>query len=158
MVDTTTLFELHNNKKWRSQTTPNTPADLTTVEMPKSLLDVEATSVNHAAKESASTTIQDLPNELLANIFTYLDTPQPSASPSALADEPKFELTHADVADLKASSCVSKQWRETILPLLFKHARFIVKEIGPKMPIPNLITEIKPFLKFVDKAHYPRSS
>jgi hypothetical protein len=133
-------------------TTPNTPVDLTTVEMPKSLLDVGATSVNHAAKKSASTTIQDLPNELLANIFTYLDTPQPSASTSTLTDEPKFELTHADVADLKASSCVSKQWREAILPLLFKHARFIVKKTGPKMPIPNLITEIKPFLKFVDKS------
>jgi hypothetical protein len=52
---------------------------------------------------------------------------------------------------LKAASCVSKRWRETVLPNLFRHARFVVKEPKPKSPTPHLQTEIQPFLKFVTK-------
>ena len=101
-----------------------------------------------AKEASKPTTIEDLPNELLSQIFGFLDIPQPSA---ILHDEPIFELTDAKIADLKASSRVSKRWRQTTLPLLFKHGRFIVEKAEPKMAIRNLNEEIQPFLKFVNK-------
>lgn len=97
---------------------------------------------------SKPATIEDLPNELLSHILGFLDIPRPSAD---LHDEPTFELTDAETADLKASSCVSKRWRQAILPLLFKHARFVVGEPQPKMPIRNLNREIQSFMEFVNR-------
>jgi hypothetical protein len=93
---------------------------------------------------SSPTTIQMLPNELLSNVFGFLDSPKPSTS--ALRDEPHFTLTQTGVADLKAISLVSKRWRRVIQPVLFRHARFIVaKAEGPN---PVLKQEIQPFLDF----------
>jgi hypothetical protein len=66
-------------------------------------------------------TIQDIPEELLLQIFEYLE----SASPSELKSrrEPSLSLTDATEAPLKAISQASKGWRRIVLPLLFKYAR-----------------------------------
>ena len=93
-------------------------------------------------------TIEDLPNELLTSIINNLDSPQPSAS--ALYDEPSFDLTVSKVADLKAFSRVSKRWRQAVLPLLFRHAQFIVKEPTGHKTI--LDQELRPFTNFVARS------
>ncbi|KAH8687181.1 hypothetical protein BGZ60DRAFT_2530 [Tricladium varicosporioides] len=93
--------------------------------------------------------IAGLPNELLCNIFHFLDSPKPSSS-SKLHDEPSFEITFADNADLKSASCVSKLWRQATIPILFTHARFILSDPrGPQRP--TLSNQIWPFLEFVQK-------
>lgn len=93
---------------------------------------------------SPPATIQTIPNELLVHIFGFLDGPHPSSL--ALLDEPTLDVTQAGVADLKAVSLVSKQWRQAILPVLFRHARFVVtKSNGVR---PALKREIEPFLDF----------
>lgn len=88
-----------------------------------------------------------LPNELLSNIFEFLDSPKPSSSESVLHDEPHFDLTKSVNAPLKAASCVSKRWRRGTIPLLFKHAQFVVEE--KKTPWSTLDEMIQPFFEFV---------
>ena len=100
-----------------------------------------------ADKRPTLVTIEDLPNELLSNIFGYFDITQPSVS--ALYDEPTFELTDSETTDLKAVSCVSKRWRLATLPVLFKHARFIASETKTHKPVLN--KQIQPFLDFVTR-------
>lgn len=92
-------------------------------------------------------TIQILPNELLSNIFAFLDGPQPSTS--VLHEEPSFNLTRAGATDLKAVSLVSKKWRQAILPVLFRHARFMVA--GPEAHRPALRQMIQPFIDFANQ-------
>jgi hypothetical protein len=92
--------------------------------------------------------IEILPNELLSNIFGFLDSPKPSSSESTLHDEPHFELTKSQNAPLKASSCVSKRWRRATIPLLFKHTQFTVRESTTQQQILNIM--IQPFFKFVN--------
>jgi hypothetical protein len=97
-----------------------------------------------SAKFVESIIIGALPNEVLSYIFGYLDTPAPSIS--TLREEPVFELTNAEVANLKTVSLVSKRWRGAILPLLFKHSRFIITEpTASRLP---LLEAIRPFLDF----------
>lgn len=91
--------------------------------------------------------IELLPNELLSNIFGFLDSPKPSSSESVLHDEPHFELTKSDNAPLKAVACVSKRWRRSIIPLLFKHAQFTIKAKEERWPTVDQM--IKPFLEFI---------
>jgi hypothetical protein len=92
--------------------------------------------------------IELLPNELLSNIFEFLDSPKPSSSESVIHDEPILELTRSDNAPLKAASYVSKRWRIGTIPLLFKHTQFIIKEAS-QAPYNSLDRMIKPFLEFV---------
>ncbi|RFU33358.1 hypothetical protein B7463_g3012, partial [Scytalidium lignicola] len=77
-----------------------------------------ATSTRHPIS------IQDLPDEILADIFTYLDSPPPS--PPRLYKEPNFEVTDSTSTSLKDISRVSSRWRQIALPLLFRHARLKV--------------------------------
>ncbi|KAL0942892.1 F-box domain-containing protein [Colletotrichum truncatum] len=65
--------------------------------------------------------INDLPNEILAHIFTYLDRPAPSDS--KLHDQPSSLMLQNIFfdRDLKSVSVVSKRWRGAVLPLLFRH-------------------------------------
>jgi hypothetical protein len=91
--------------------------------------------------------VELLPNELLANIFEFLDSPKPSSSESVLHDEPHFNLTKSNNAPLKAASCVSKRWRRGTIPLLFKHAQLVVEE--KKTPWSTLDAMIQPFFDFV---------
>jgi hypothetical protein len=99
------------------------------------------------AVPSTRASIELLPNELLSNILSFLESPKPSSSESILYDEPHFELTKSEHAPLKVASCVSKRWRRTTNTLLFKHAQFVVKEAMTTRPILNKL--IHPFFKFV---------
>lgn len=93
--------------------------------------------------------IELLPNELLSNIFGFLESPKPSSSEPALHDEPHFDLTTSGNVPLKAASCVSKRWRRATIPLLFKHTQLIIKEDRKKRE-PPLMNEIaRLFLDFV---------
>lgn len=92
-------------------------------------------------------TIHHLPNELLCTIISYLDSPQPSAS--GLRDLPTFRLTNSETSDLKAISRVSKRWRQLALPILFKHARFSLRNSSWQKGNPE--QQILPFLSFVAK-------
>lgn len=69
--------------------------------------------------------IQELPDEILADIFTYLDAPPPS--PGRLNEEPHFELTDSNIQSLKSISQVSSRWRQIVLPLLFRHVRLQIR-------------------------------
>jgi hypothetical protein len=117
---------------------PILPSNLTVVGRPPS----------RTESSSKPLAIGDLPNELLSHILGFLDIERPSVD---LHDEPTFHLTDAETTDLKASSCVSKRWRQSILPLLFKHARFVVREAPPKLPVRSLSKEIRPFMEFAKK-------
>ncbi|TIC92431.1 hypothetical protein CH35J_010064 [Colletotrichum higginsianum] len=68
-----------------------------------------------------STSINDLPNEILAQIFSHLDRPAPSDS--KLHDQPSsFMLQNLFFdRDLKTTSLVCRRWRGSILPVLFRH-------------------------------------
>lgn len=90
------------------------------------------TSSERGSKPASHVTIETLPNELLLNIFGHLDSPQPSAAAAALYDEPTFNLTQSEVADLKTISCVSKRWREAVIPVLFRHSQLIIPKTNSK--------------------------
>ncbi|KAJ8059465.1 hypothetical protein OCU04_011127 [Sclerotinia nivalis] len=94
------------------------------------------------------TTIEDLPNELLVNILSHLDTEAPSHSHTILHDEPTLNVTTSEVRDLKNCSLISKRWRQPTLPLLFKYTRYILKySEDDSRPILNDLTG--PFLQFL---------
>lgn len=71
----------------------------------------------------ATTSIHALPTEMLSHIFSFLDSPAPSDE--RLHDQPHAHmLKEPDLSsqNLKNLSLVSKQWRATVLPLLFRNA------------------------------------
>lgn len=96
-------------------------------------------------KSTKPTTIEDLPNELVSNVFKYFDAPQPSST--KLNDEPVFEVTKSEDATLKAISLVSKRWRKAILPRLFQHARLTLTEFWLGDSIGSI--ETPKFLQFL---------
>ncbi len=96
----------------------------------------------HEAQRPIS--IRCLPNELLSQIFEYLDALRPSAS--VLHDEPNFGLTRSIDTPLKAASLVSKRWRAASKPVLFRAAQFTVV---PASRRDALSKQIKPFLDFL---------
>lgn len=70
-----------------------------------------------------TTNIHALPTEMLSHIFSFLDSPAPSDE--RLHDQPHAHmLKEPDLSsqNLKNLSLVSKQWRATVLPLLFRNA------------------------------------
>ncbi|KAL8366377.1 hypothetical protein RB595_004920 [Gaeumannomyces hyphopodioides] len=77
------------------------------------------------------TSIEDLPNELLSHIFTFLDGPA-APSDARLHDQPSTRLFGPAAGDLpppqqqralplKSASAVSRRWRAVSLPVLFRH-------------------------------------
>lgn len=108
--------------------------------------DLQPLSLAAAGKARAPASIERLPNELLANIFGFLDSIKPSSSESALLDEPSFDLTKSEHVPYKAASRVSRRWRRITIPLLFKHAQFTVRETEPWPILDNLI---QPFFDFI---------
>lgn len=67
--------------------------------------------------------IHALPTEMLSHIFSFLDGPAPSDE--RLHDQPHAHmLKQPDLSsqNLKNLSLVNKQWRATVLPLLFRNA------------------------------------
>jgi hypothetical protein len=122
----------------------HTPADLLSQISITASSALDVSTLQAHDNLSPPATIQTIPNEILVHIFGFLDGPHPSTL--ALLDEPTFEVTQAGVADLKAVSLVSKQWRQAILPVLFRHARLVVaKSAGVR---PALKQEIQPFIDF----------
>jgi len=113
-------------------------------ELPTSASDALSAADYH---QNSPAYIDGLPNELLSNIFGLLSNNSPSAS--RLLDEPTIDVTYSDVTDLKASSLVSKRWRQTILPSLYKYARFILPNLESRNI--DLLDGIVPFLNFVKK-------
>lgn len=98
-------------------------------------------------------TIEDLPNELLVNIFSHLDIEPPSYSHTTLHDEPTLEVTSSEIQDLKNCSLISKRWRQATLRLLFKHTRYILKySEDDYRPILNDLTG--PFRQFIRKESF----
>jgi hypothetical protein len=67
------------------------------------------------------TTMDSLPNELLAQIAAHLAVDAPSTI--KFAHEPSAQLTDSESAPLKALSRVSWRYRKIVLPVLFKYSR-----------------------------------
>jgi F-box-like len=67
----------------------------------------------------APTTVHDLPNEILAQVFAHLDAPAPSES--RLHDQPSPSMLSSEARTLKDTSLVCKRWRGAVLPLLFRN-------------------------------------
>ncbi|KAH8896510.1 hypothetical protein GQ53DRAFT_743653 [Thozetella sp. PMI_491] len=72
--------------------------------------------------EGEPVTIDSLPTELLAQIFSYLTEPPPSTS--RLHDQPEPHLLRSEHQDLKNLSLVSRRWRAISLPVLFRHVQW----------------------------------
>jgi hypothetical protein len=69
---------------------------------------------------SSSAPIEELPPELIAHIFSFLERPAPSDS--RLHDQPfPHMLSDSGNRPLKSVSRVSKRWRAIALPFLFRH-------------------------------------
>lgn len=65
--------------------------------------------------------METLPNEILIQITTHLDSPAPSVV--KFAHEPSTTLTESKVTPLKNLSRVSWRWRKIVLPILFRYSR-----------------------------------
>jgi hypothetical protein len=64
--------------------------------------------------------VDRLPEEVLLQIFEYLDSLPPSKIKAR--EEPSLSLTASDSRVLKCISCTSSRWRRVVIPLLFKYA------------------------------------
>lgn len=85
--------------------------------------DIKTTPIDHP---TTATTLESLPLEISDLIFHYAASPVPSLS-DAVCQDPSFSITSAESTTLKAASVVSRAWRRSILPLLFKHTRLILR-------------------------------
>jgi len=74
-----------------------------------------------------------LPNELLIQIASHLDTAPPSIT--KFSHEPSLDLTHADETPLKNLSRVSWRVRKIALPVLFRYARLPLDKNPQWVPI-----------------------
>ncbi|KAJ4362566.1 hypothetical protein N0V83_010660 [Neocucurbitaria cava] len=74
-----------------------------------------------------------LPNELLIQITSHLDSEPPSIT--KFAHEPSTELTFRDCTPLKFFSLVSWRWRKIVLPLLFRYSRLSLDTEPQWVPI-----------------------
>ncbi|KAF1948674.1 hypothetical protein CC80DRAFT_431078 [Byssothecium circinans] len=78
-------------------------------------------------------TLSVLPNELLIQIATHLDTPPPSMA--KFDHEPSTGLTHSSTTPLKHFSLVSWRFRKIVLPLLFRYTRIPLDKNPQWVPI-----------------------
>ncbi|KAF2257634.1 hypothetical protein CC78DRAFT_205835 [Lojkania enalia] len=88
---------------------------------------------------SHRTNVNSLPNELLIQIATHLDTLPPSVQ--KFAHEPSIELTHQDETPLKSLSLVSWKWRKIVLPILFHYSRIPLDRHPQWVPIDARLLE-----------------
>lgn len=86
--------------------------------------DITASTVDQSP---TPTTIASLPHEIFDLILHHSVNPVLSLS-DAVCQEPSFSITSAENTTLKAVSLVSRAWRRTTLPLLFKHTRLILRD------------------------------
>ncbi|KAH8722437.1 hypothetical protein GQ44DRAFT_774935 [Phaeosphaeriaceae sp. PMI808] len=77
--------------------------------------------------------IESLPNELLIQIASHLDTEPPSIT--KFAHEPSTHLTESDSTPLKFLSIVSWRWRKITLPMLFRYSRIALDKEPQWVPI-----------------------
>jgi hypothetical protein len=77
--------------------------------------------------------MESLPNELLIQIASYLDTEAPSIT--RFACEPSAHLTGCDSTPLKFLSLVSWRWRKFTLPILFRCSRIALDKESQWVPI-----------------------
>jgi hypothetical protein len=77
--------------------------------------------------------MESLPNELLIQIASHLDTEAPSLT--RFACEPSANLTSCDSTPLKFLSLVSWRWRKIILPILFRYSRIALDKESQWVPI-----------------------
>lgn len=70
-----------------------------------------------------TTTMNDLPPEILAHIFGFLAADRPAPSEVRLHEQPSDDMLQTDInyQDLKSVSRVNKAFRREVLPLLFSH-------------------------------------
>ena len=102
---------------------------------------------DNTADREGLVSIETLPNEILSQIFEYLDRAPPSYNIDELHDEPHFDITKSGDSPLKACSLVSKRWRDASKSGLFKHTQFIVRKHATRSIM--LTQQIKPFLNFL---------
>lgn len=76
-----------------------------------------------------ATIINDLPEELLLNVLSYLDSESPSSI--HIRKEPSLALTTSALKNYKNISRVSRRWRRIVLPLLFRFSRLRL-DIAPR--------------------------
>jgi hypothetical protein len=76
------------------------------------------------------TSIDDLPEEIVLQIFSFIDSRPPSETQIRL--EPSLKFTSRTDHVLKDLSVISKQWRRLIIPSLFRHAHLRLD--GPPLP------------------------
>jgi hypothetical protein len=86
--------------------------------------DIRAPSVD---RSKTATTIESLPHEIFDLICHHAAGPILSLS-NAVCEEPSFSITSTESTTLKDVSLVSRAWRRSTLPLLFKHTRLILRD------------------------------
>lgn len=94
------------------------------MELPTTVDDITTSPKDHFP---ARTTIASLPLEIFDLILDHSAGPILSLS-DAVCHEPNFSITSAASATLKATSLVSRSWRRSALPLLFKHTRLLLRD------------------------------
>ena len=77
--------------------------------------------------------MDSLPNELLIQIATHLDTEAPSIA--KFSHEPTMYLTESEFTPLKLLSIVSWRWRKVTLPILFRYSRIALDKQPQWVPI-----------------------
>ncbi|KAJ4419278.1 hypothetical protein N0V82_005081 [Gnomoniopsis sp. IMI 355080] len=99
---------------------------------------------------ATSLTIDSLPAELLAHVFTFLAEHAPSDL--RLHDQPDADMLrvsdpHAQY--LKNVSLVNRQWRATVLPLLFSHAVWYLDRLDLMRVEQSMSPSAIPLLAFI---------
>lgn len=94
--------------------------------------------------------IDSLPAELLAHVFTFLDENAPSDI--RLHDQPDADMLR--VSDplshyLKTVSLVNRQWRATVLPLLFRNAVWYLDRLDLMQVEQSMSPSAVPLLTFI---------
>lgn len=70
--------------------------------------------------------LDSLPNELCAQIASYLDSEPPSVA--KFDQEISMELTKSSDVSLKSLSCVSRRWRKICVEFLFQYVRVVMDD------------------------------
>jgi hypothetical protein len=88
---------------------------------------------------SIPTDMSSLPNELLIQIASHLDTSPPSVT--KFAHEPTPSLTCSSLTPLKTLSLVSWRWRKIVLPILFHCSRIQLDSSPQWVPVDARLIE-----------------
>ncbi len=67
------------------------------------------------------TGVNHVPREMIDHVMSYVALDCPPPSDTRLCGRPAADMLDSDIKDLKAASLVCKQWRASVLPMLFRH-------------------------------------